>query len=93
MATASAYQKLRLGLRTLRNLTVSKKPLVVSFEVTHSCNCNCRHCDKGGLKKETDLMKPLDYLKRVKELKPPFIQLSGGEPFVREDIGDFEEVK
>jgi hypothetical protein len=24
------------------------KPLIVSYEVTLSCNCNCRHCDLGG---------------------------------------------
>lgn len=86
MATANPYQKLRIGLRTAKNLKLTHKPLCVSFEVTHSCNCNCRHCDKGGLKKEENLMKPADYLSRVKELSPAIIQISGGEPLVREDI-------
>jgi len=88
MASANPYQKARLGLRAFKNMYITKKPLVVSFEVTHSCNCNCRHCDKGGIKPETNLLKPAEYAKKVKELKPPFVQISGGEPLLREDILD-----
>lgn len=88
MATANNYQKLRLGLRTVKNMWFGNRPLCVSFEVTHSCNCNCRHCDKGGLKKEVKLMVPEDFKRRLKEFKPPFIQISGGEPLEREGIYD-----
>ena len=28
----------------------TKRPIGISFEVTHSCNCNCLHCDWGGMK-------------------------------------------
>ena len=31
---------------------IKTKPLCVSFELTHSCTCDCRHCDHGGIKKD-----------------------------------------
>ena len=88
MATANPYQKLKIALRVVSNLYFTKKPLVVSFEVTHSCNCNCRHCDKGGLRKEPKLMKLEGFTQKLRDLKPPFIQISGGEPLEREGVVD-----
>ena len=29
---------------------LSQRPVVVSFEVTNSCTCYCKHCDHGGPK-------------------------------------------
>ena len=65
--------------------------LTVSFEVTLSCNCNCEHCDLGGIKKGEKKIGPKNYGKIVRELKPLVVQLSGGEPLLRKDI--FEIVK
>ena len=65
--------------------------LTVSFEVTLSCNCNCKHCDLGGIKKGESQIEPKDYAKIVKELKPLVVQISGGEPLLRKDV--FEIVK
>jgi MoaA/NifB/PqqE/SkfB family radical SAM enzyme len=65
--------------------------LTVSFETTLSCNCNCKHCDLGGIKKEENQIGPKDYAKIVRELKPLVVQISGGEPLLRKDI--FEIVK
>lgn len=68
---------------------VTGRPLVVSFEVTHSCTSNCRHCDKGGIKPEPPgLLKAEDYGRLRAALKPMAVQLSGGEPLLRKDIGD-----
>jgi MoaA/NifB/PqqE/SkfB family radical SAM enzyme len=65
------------------------RPLVVSFELTHSCTSDCRHCDKGGIKPEPpDLMRAEDYRRLRAELKPMAVQLSGGEPLLREDLED-----
>lgn len=65
------------------------RPLVVSFEVTHSCTANCRHCDKGGIKPEPPgLLRPDDYRRLRAALKPMAVQLSGGEPLLRKDIED-----
>lgn len=63
-----------------------KRPIAVSFELTHSCSCNCLHCDHGGrLKKEKHLL-PEDYRRLERELSPVILQLSGGEPLLRPDI-------
>jgi MoaA/NifB/PqqE/SkfB family radical SAM enzyme len=65
-----------------------KKPLAVSFEVTHSCTCNCLHCDKGGSEGERKRITPSEYSELILELKPPVVQISGGEPLTRPDIED-----
>ncbi|MCP4229498.1 MAG: radical SAM protein [bacterium] len=61
-------------------------PLVVSFEVTDSCTCRCRHCDHGGPVDYEPSMKPGDYRRYIKALHPSVVQVSGGEPLLREDI-------
>ena len=65
------------------------RPLVVSFELTHSCTADCRHCDKGGIKPEpAGLLRAPDYARLRAELKPMAVQLSGGEPLLRPDLED-----
>lgn len=64
----------------------TRRPLTVSYEVTHSCTANCRHCDKGGLKEEPNRLQPGDYRRLQRWLKPMTVQLSGGEPLTRKDI-------
>jgi len=66
---------------------MTDRPLVVSFEVTHSCIANCKHCDKGGIKPEPGgLLQPEDYRRLRGELRPMAVQLSGGEPLLRKDL-------
>ena len=48
---------LRLFLRGSRNY-VTGRPLVVSFELTGSCNARCKHCDKGGILKDETPLSP-----------------------------------
>jgi len=68
---------------------LTDRPLVVSFEVTHSCTADCRHCDKGGIKPDpAGLLHPADYRRLRAELKPMAVQLSGGEPLLRKDLED-----
>ncbi|MFQ6103063.1 MAG: radical SAM/SPASM domain-containing protein [Candidatus Glassbacteria bacterium] len=64
----------------------SQKVIALSFELTHSCTSKCIHCDKGGMKKETGLMRPEDYREYQQTLRPMLVQLSGGEPLLRKDI-------
>ncbi len=63
----------------------AKRPLVVSFEVTDSCTCWCRHCDHGGPAGEPGLT-PEMIRRWMKELHPGVVQISGGEPLMRRDI-------
>jgi MoaA/NifB/PqqE/SkfB family radical SAM enzyme len=68
---------------------LTNRPLVVSFEVTHSCTADCLHCDKGGIKPEpAGLLHAADYRRLRAELKPLAVQLSGGEPLLRRDLED-----
>lgn len=64
------------------------RPIVISFEVTDSCTAYCRHCDHGGPRDNSGNMKPADYRRYMEELRPCVVQVSGGEPLMREDIVD-----
>ena len=65
---------------------VTDRPIVVSFEVTDSCNCHCRHCDHGGERDESRNLRPADYLRYMEALRPCVVQVSGGEPLLRPDL-------
>jgi MoaA/NifB/PqqE/SkfB family radical SAM enzyme len=65
---------------------VAKRPIVVSFEVTDSCTCYCKHCDHGGPRDDSQNLKPSDYKKYMEVLRPCVVQVSGGEPLMREDL-------
>ncbi len=62
------------------------RPIVVSFEVTDSCTCFCRHCDHGGPRDESRQLKPADYRRYMEALRPCVVQVSGGEPLMRKDV-------
>ena len=67
---------------------VAERPIVVSFEVTDSCTCYCKHCDHGGPKDRSADMKPEDYRRYMDVLRPCVVQVSGGEPLMRRDLLD-----
>jgi len=86
-------RKVPLGesLRIIANGSLNwftKRPIVVSFEVTDSCTCWCKHCDHGGPKDDSKNMKPADYRRYMNVLRPCVVQVSGGEPLMREDLID-----
>ena len=66
------------------------KPLMAMVEVTNRCNMNCAVCfsDANHPPYDVPLFKVLKYLQRLLEIteKPIPIQISGGEPTVREDL-------
>jgi MoaA/NifB/PqqE/SkfB family radical SAM enzyme len=64
----------------------AQRPVVVSFEVTDSCTCYCRHCDHGGPKDESLNLRPSDYRRYMDVLRPCVVQVSGGEPMMRDDL-------
>ncbi len=85
MKNFSALDALKLAKRGLYNC-ITNRPLVVSYEVTLSCNCNCLHCDLGGVTKGEKQLGPTDYANLTRLLNPPVVQISGGEPLLRKDI-------
>jgi len=85
VATISPWQGIELLGRAIRNY-ISNRLIVVSYEVTLSCNCNCRHCDLGGVIKDEKQIKPEEYRRLTERLKPLAAQISGGEPLLRKDL-------
>jgi len=70
---------------------ITNRPIVVSYEITLSCNCNCRHCDLGGFIKDEKQIKPEEFGDLTRRLKPLVVQISGGEPLLRRDISAIVE--
>jgi len=87
MRKVSFGESLRIIGRGSRNW-VGERPIVVSFEVTDSCTCFCRHCDHGGPKDSSRNLKPADYREYMDVLRPAVVQVSGGEPLMRPDVVD-----
>jgi MoaA/NifB/PqqE/SkfB family radical SAM enzyme len=85
MANISLLQGVKLVTGGIRSY-ITNLPIVVSYEVTLSCNCNCRHCDLGGFIKDEKQIKPEEYGDLTKRLKPLAVQISGGEPLLRKDV-------
>jgi len=65
---------------------VADRPIVISFEVTDSCTCFCKHCDHGGHRDDSKNLKPEQYKHYVEALRPCVVQVSGGEPLMRDDL-------
>jgi len=85
VANISLLQGIKLVGGGIRSY-MTNRPIVVSYEVTLSCNCNCHHCDLGGVIKDEKQIKPEEYGDITQRLKPLAAQISGGEPLLRKDI-------
>jgi len=85
MANLSLLQGIKLVTGGIHSY-ITNRPIVVSYEVTLSCNCNCCHCDLGGFIKGEKQIKPEEYGDLTQRLKPLAAQISGGEPLLRKDI-------
>ena len=70
----------------LMHCYVTNRPITVAYEVTLSCNCNCRHCNLGGLVKDEKQIEPKEYESLTHRFKPLVAQITGGEPLLRRDI-------
>jgi len=87
MAHISTIQAVRLIKNGIYNY-MTDRPIVASYEVTLSCNCNCHHCDLGGPVKDEEQVTPEQYGQITRDLRPLAAQVSGGEPLLRKDIVD-----
>jgi MoaA/NifB/PqqE/SkfB family radical SAM enzyme len=90
MKAISRTQSLAIPSRALINY-LSGKPLIVIFEVTLSCNARCRHCNIGGNYPNEKRLAPEEYRSYISEMRPAIVQLSGGEPLLREDLPEIVE--
>lgn len=86
-----AHRSLRNTARLIKkgvDTYVTNSAMVVSYEVTLSCNCNCHHCDLGGFLENEKQIGPEQYADLTRSLKPLVAQISGGEPLLRKDIAE-----
>jgi MoaA/NifB/PqqE/SkfB family radical SAM enzyme len=72
--------------RAMRNY-ILKRPLCISFEVTHCCNAKCKQCHLGGVFSECRAS-PEQLGRICDEYRPLIAQISGGEPLLRPDLPD-----
>ncbi len=86
-------QLIRNGIR-FRRLRMSGKmgrPWAVSLEVTHRCIARCRMCNIWRIPQDTPLLSREEWLALLsRDLFTDLVELdiTGGEPFLREDLTD-----
>jgi len=72
-------------------------PLDVEWEITSACNLRCRHCYVAAgekLEKELDTSEALRLVEELDMIGVTDITISGGEPFLRNDLWQIvEEIK
>ncbi len=71
----------------LSNIKTLSKPYKITFAVTYSCNSRCKICGIWKRESKNELKKE-EIKKFFKKNKIPWVNLTGGEVFLREDIVD-----
>ena len=87
MSKKSLRMELEAATRWISN-SILGRPWAFSVEITHNCNANCLHCDKGEYIKNEKLASPAEYKRIYDESKAIVVQISGGEPMMRKDYLD-----
>lgn len=88
--------QIKKQLRVLSNLLHVRMPHYVIFYVTSQCNSRCHHCFYWKKIKEFDKTKELS-LDEIQKIANNFenleqVSLTGGEPFLREDLPEICEI-
>jgi|SRR5271157_2334802 len=83
----AAKELLGLGLTALRsNFTTLEKPYKLNYAITYRCNSRCRTCSiwKQEPRGELTLQEIREFAGKNRSFR--WIELTGGEPFLRSDI-------
>lgn len=78
-----------LGYKSFRMINYPRKsPFSLTLGVTYKCNSRCRTCNIWNKKDNHNELKIDEYVKIFRSFKKPIYELilTGGEPFLREDI-------
>lgn len=94
-------EKIRIGTKILGSTILKKKNIIsVELSVTHRCNLNCNYCipvpkyinqDSLPMQNEMSAQEITEVFSKLNSLNVERINISGGEPLVREDIGEIVE--
>ncbi len=63
----------------------SRFPYLVDWALSAKCNLNCRHC-RGFPAGQLPTLKARELVGEIAELKPGWVIVEGGEPFMRDDL-------
>lgn len=82
--------KLSIILKVLKALVFKIKiPLAITWNITYRCNLKCGYCGAHESNpKELDTEKVLAVISEFIGLGTKFVKFSGGEPLLRDDIGE-----
>lgn len=68
------------------------RPLVANYYLTHRCNASCIFCSTfNGIAdeaKESTTEETIDHISELKDLGIAYLDITGGEPLLREDLPD-----
>ena len=83
-------EKLNTSQKFLQAIFFKKRfPLVVGWNITYRCNLRCGYCGaRYNVGKELDTENIFKIIGELSDLGTKIIKLSGGEPFLREDLKD-----
>jgi len=86
------YEFVRLGSKILlSNFKTLKEPYKLTFSVTNKCNSRCKTC-KIWKKKATNELNLNEIKKIFDKINPHWVNITGGEPFLRDDIYDIAKI-
>jgi len=86
------YKFVRLCVEAITsNFKTLKEPYKLTFAITYKCNSKCRTCKIWEKKIKNELK--IDEIKNIfKNINPSWVNLTGGEPFIRSDLYDIAEI-
>ena len=81
-------------LKGIRSIAFPPTPIFVTFFITAKCNARCKHCFYWQRLNKIDNELSIGEIEKISSTMPPFpkLLLSGGEPFLRQDIDTICEV-
>jgi len=82
------FKLFRLGASIIKsNFMTLRSPYKLTFAITYSCNSRCKTCNIWKRKPENE-MKTWEIRSMFEKINPSWVNLTGGEPFLRKDIYD-----
>jgi len=86
------YRLIRLGSKALiSNFKTLKEPYKITFAITYRCNSRCKTCGIWKQKPVNEL--DINEIKKLFEkINPSWVNLTGGEPFLRSDLYEIAKI-
>jgi len=86
------YKSLKLGSKIIAsNFKTLKEPYKLTFAITYKCNSKCKTCEiwKKTIQDELTLEEISNIFEKI---NPSWVNLTGGEPFLRDDLFEIAKI-